>query len=94
MTAKKTTATPEDPEPQDPAPAPKEVQDGPEAPDAAPDETQPEPDPYDDYNDAEAFPAVLILATGEKVGSASVQSTQHWSRELECDVPVVGALAR
>lgn len=57
-------------------------------------ETTAGPDPYTDYNDAEAFPYVLTLATGEKVGSPSAQSTHHYSRELEQDVPVIGVLAR
>lgn len=72
----------------------------PKTPEAEPEQakaktrTKREPDPYKDYADAETYPAVLLLATGEKVGSASVQSTHHYSPELDCDVPVVGALAR
>lgn len=50
--------------------------------------------PYDEPYDAERYPFVLTLATGELVGSPSSQTTHHWSRDLEADVPVIGVMAR
>jgi hypothetical protein len=75
-----------------PAPKPDEAKEAKKATTASRKKT--EPDPYKDYADAEAFPCVLTLATGEMVGSPSVQSTEHYSPKLDCNVPVVGVLAR
>lgn len=62
--------------------------------DDKPAETEPDLEELDPYTDYAEFPCVLTLATGELVGSPSIQSTHHYSPKLDQDVPVVGRLAR
>ena len=48
----------------------------------------PAPSAVHSYENPTAYPYTLVLATGETVGHSSKQSTAHWSRKLQQDVPV------
>lgn len=50
------------------------------------------PDNVFAYDNPTKFHHTLVLATGELVGSPTVQSTEHWSRVLQQNVPVVHRL--
>jgi hypothetical protein len=49
---------------------------------------EPAPSAVHSYDNPTDYPFTLVLATGETVGHSSKQSTNHWSRVLQQNVPV------
>lgn len=50
------------------------------------------PDASHPYDNPAEYKNQLVLVTGEVVGTTGVQSTSHWSRKLQRDVPVAAVL--